>query len=103
MISIVTNDLNDMAQEDLKITADDFGALCVCSQRYALGRKTYIVSFICDIIKKNISSLCERDLRTMIYDIENALDYGSSYDKENWMKLLKNLKEELDNRMKLHD
>lgn len=37
--------------------AEDISMMLVSAERYALGRKTYIVQWTCEIIKKNMQLL----------------------------------------------
>ena len=39
----------------------DLSMLLVSAERYALGRRTYIVSWTCDVIKNNLNILTETD------------------------------------------
>lgn len=71
----------------------DLSMLLVSAQRYALGRKTYIVSWTCDVIKNNLKLLTEKDKKVMIRDIESAISYGDSCDENDWRELLEILKE----------
>lgn len=74
--------------------AEDISMMLVSAERYALGRKTYIVGWTCDIIKKNIHLLSEKDKEVMIRDLENSISYGDECDKQEWILLLKKLKGE---------
>lgn len=77
---------------------EDISMMIVSAERYALGRRTYIVQWTCEIIKKNMHLLSEKDKKVMIRDIETAIDYGDECDKKEWMILLENLrKEDLNN------
>ena len=71
----------------------DLSMLLVSAQRYALGRKTYIVSWTCDVIKNNLKLLTEKDKKVMIRDIESAISYGDSCYENDWRELLEILKE----------
>ena len=71
----------------------DLSMLLVSAERYALGRRTYIVSWTCDVIKNNLHLLTKKDKDVMIRDIESAVNYGDSCDEREWKKLLKVLKE----------
>lgn len=71
----------------------DLSMLLVSAQRYALGRRTYIVSWTCDVIKNNLNVLTGTDRRVMIRDIESAINYGDGCDERDWKELLKVLKE----------
>lgn len=59
----------------------DLSMLLVSAERYALGRRTYIVSWTCDVIKNNLHLLTKKDKDVMIRDIESAVNYGDSCDE----------------------
>lgn len=71
---------------------EDISAMIVGAERYALGRRTYIVQWTCEFIKNNLHLLTEKDKRVMIRDIENPISYGDECDKAEWLNLLKILK-----------
>ena len=70
----------------------DLSMLLVSAERYALGRRTYIVSWTCNVIKNNLHLLTEKDKDVMIRDIENAVNYGDSCDEKEWKELLRILR-----------
>lgn len=74
--------------------AEDMSMILVSAERYALGRRTYIVDWTCEIIDKNMHLLSEKDKKVMIRDIEQAYSYGDECDKQDWMKLLEKLRRE---------
>ena len=74
----------------------DMSMLLVSAERYALGRRTYIVDWTCEIIKRNVHLLTEKDKLIMIRDIEEAYSYGDKCDEINWKNLLSFLKKEVD-------
>ena len=78
---------------NVKGNQTDLSMLLVSAERYALGRRTYIVSWTCDVIKNNLHLLTKKDKDVMIRDIESAVNYGDSCDEREWKKLLKVLKE----------
>jgi hypothetical protein len=75
--------------------AEDISMMLVSAERYALGRKTYIVQWTCEIIKKNMQLLSGKDKAVMIRDIETAISYGDECDKQEWMILLEMLRKEI--------
>lgn len=84
--------------------AEDISMILVSAERYALGRRTYIVSWTCEIIKKNMHLLSGKDKAVMIRDIETAISYGDECDKQEWMNLLQMLRKEIkDVRVKNND
>ena len=74
---------------------DDLSVMLVCAVRYALGRRTYIVAWVCEFIRNNTDLLTERSKMAIIRDIEQQKDYGygDECDKECWLALLDYLKE----------
>ena len=74
----------------------DISAMLVCAVRYALGRRTYIVSWTCEFIKNNTHLLLEKDKKVITRDIEQQKNYGygDKCDEECWLALLNYLKNE---------
>lgn len=87
-----------MTDEMLVMDKGDACALAVCAVRYALGRRTYIVSTVCDAVKRIIKDLDDKDLYVMIRDIRECDDYGDDIDKVCWFELLSKLMDEYDER-----
>lgn len=73
---------------------EDISAMIVGAERYALGRRTYIVQWTCEFIKNNLHLITSKNKQVMIRDIENPISYGDECDKECWMQLLEILKKE---------
>lgn len=76
-------------------TLADIRELMFCSFRYALGRMTYIVPSICDILKENVDKLDECHKVLMIKEITAAIeknDAGMNCDKREWESVLKVLR-----------
>lgn len=78
---------------DIKINGklEDISAMLLSAERYALGRRTYIVDWTCKFISNNLHLLSDKDKHVMIRDIkyQEKLDYGDECDKEDWLRLLK--------------
>lgn len=71
--------------------------MMISAMRYALGRRTYIVGFTCDYIKRYIPDLSHNCKCIMIRDIkeqERFGGYGDECDKKDWMDLLEKLEEQ---------
>lgn len=77
---------------DINGNQEDISAMMIGAERYALGRRTYIVSWTCEFIANNLHLLTEKDKGVMIRDIENAIDYGDECDERCWKVLLIKLK-----------
>ena len=73
--------------------AEDISMILVSAERYALGRRTYIVKWTCEFIGNNLHLLTGKDKKVMIRDIESPLYYGDDCDKQEWKALLNKLKE----------
>lgn len=82
--------------KDFKLDTDDLNDLIICAFRYALGRRTYIVHTISEIIKANFSALDSRTIDVMLQDIERQHEYekvgiekafGDDCDRERWMEV----------------
>lgn len=68
----------------------DIDVLAGCALRYALGRRTYIVSWVAEIIERHLDEISIHKKEIMIRDIQDAIDsdnYGMDMDKKVWLKL----------------
>lgn len=66
--------------------------LIICSVRYALGRKTYIVDDITRMLIKNTSVMSDNTKELISRDIDKAIEtnnIGMDMDKECWLNLKK--------------
>lgn len=70
---------------------EDISAMLLSAERYALGRRTYIVDWTCEFIRNNLHLILEKDKKVMIRDIKQQEEYGygDECDKEDWLRLLK--------------
>ena len=73
---------------------EDISMVLVSAERYALGRRTYIVKWTCEVIRNNLHLLSQKDRQVMIRDIKEANNYGDTWDKKEWMELLRVLERE---------
>jgi hypothetical protein len=80
---------------DVNGETEDLSAMLIGAERYALGRRTYIVQWTCEFIKNNLHLITNKDKQVIIKDLENPISYGDECDKECWMQLLKILKMEV--------
>lgn len=51
---------------------DDFGTICLCAMRYALGRQTYMPGLVQDYIRAHIGEIGKGTIEIMIRDINEA-------------------------------
>jgi len=49
----------------------DFGTICLCAMRYALGRQTYMPGLVQDYIKAHIKEIDSNAISVMIRDIDD--------------------------------
>jgi len=76
-------------QLDFKDVNQDI--LLFCAFLYALGRQTYVVGSICEIMKANWEHMHETRRAMFKKEIREAIDKdraGSKYDVEEWEKIL---------------
>lgn len=78
--------------------SNDISMILVSTERWALGRRTYIVQWTCEIISNNLSLITNKDLLVMIRDLENSASYGDNCDEVQWKSLLAKLKSEVKRR-----
>ena len=71
---------------------DDLSMILVSAERYALGRRTYIVNWTCEFIENNLALLTDKDRQVIIRDLENPISYGDECDEKEWKILLAMLK-----------
>ncbi len=73
----------------------DYEQIVISAERYALGRKTYIVELTVNYILQEIEEdkLSDRCLGTIRDEIKEAKDYGMECDKKQWLKLLNRIEE----------
>lgn len=76
---------------DINGNKEDISAMLIGAERYALGRRTYIVQWTCEFIGNNLHLLTEKDKNVMIRDIKTAISYGDECDEACWKTLLTKL------------
>ena len=73
----------------------DFNFMMICAVRYALGRRTYAVSMVCDYISDIIPFMDKKSLAVIKRDIEETNELGDLCDWVRWMDLLKEITDEI--------
>lgn len=78
----------------------DISAMLLSAERYALGRRTYIVDWTCEFIERNLHLILEKDKKVMIRDIKQQEEYGygDRCDEEDWLRLLKILEADVNDK-----
>lgn len=87
--------------EVVEISKENFNILCVCSVRYAIGRRSYMPSLIVDLLNSRMNDLTDNTIKLCIEDIEfqetiNSL--GSGCDIQLWLDFKDRLKFVLERR-----
>lgn len=74
----------------------DYEHMLISALRYALGRRTYIVGMTAEYIENELPKLSDQCKTIMITDIERhrLFGYYDECDREDWMRLLKRLREQ---------
>jgi hypothetical protein len=68
-----------------------FNDLAWAAVRYALGRKTYMVATVCDVLIKNADKLYNQNREKMTHEILRAIETGSAgmpVDVKDWQRVL---------------
>lgn len=82
----------------LDVNKSELETLLVCSVRYALGRRSYIVSDVCRIAGSYLPHISDQTLVVISRDIQSALSTGCAgddVDHQSWEKLLSAVLERL--------
>ena len=81
---------------------DDFGAICNCAVRYAVGRRTYMPSLVTDFITPHLGELSDKTLWCFQRDLKErkngSFDFLDEFDKTNWMDFLDAVNKEIEDR-----
>lgn len=75
-------------QELVFDSSADKSLLLLAAFRYALGRRTYIVPTICEILISNVSHLTVQDRLTIVREVVEYWDTLSAFDRCNWNRVL---------------
>lgn len=75
---------------NINVDEQDFGTVCVCALRYAMGRETYMPSLVRDFVRPLLTQLPGKTLAVMINDCEEQERmnmWGSeTIDKPGWVR-----------------
>ena len=79
----------------------DFGIICACAVRYALGRRTYVTSVVPSFISSNRQYLSIKELQIIKRDIVEAIEKGEAGDPNidlpNWQQLVSWIDSQVEN------
>ena len=77
----------------------DFGTLCICAIRYCQGRRTYMPSYVIEIVSQHLDKISDKDIRVMLDDCEfqeRMNLYGDEIiDKPLWLNWKETLEAEM--------
>lgn len=82
----------------VKLSSEDFGTLCFCAVRYAMGRATYMPSLVVAIIRPHLRELSDKDLGVLHSEFTGR---GFGNDKMNapdWERLYEAIEQEQERR-----
>jgi len=72
----------------------DFGTICVCALRYAMGRETYMPGLVRDFVRPLLPELPDKTIGVMVNDC---------VDKPGWLKWEQEVKAEQERRKEATD
>ena len=72
----------------ITLSADNASMLLISATRYALGRRTYIVSWTCEMIRAIAAKIPLSQRKVLIQDISECKDYGHTCDERDWKTVL---------------
>ena len=91
----------------LTVDEQDFGTICVCALRYAMGRQTYMPSLVRDFVRPLLPKLSGKTIAVMIQDCDfqkRTNGYGDpTIDKPGWIQWREELREEKDKRLAIFE
>jgi hypothetical protein len=82
--------------KDTVLSPLDLGLLLICSLRYSLGRSSYVVGMMAEMIEQHWPKLTVSDRQVIIRDVREALEeahnrgntLGMEMDDRTWRELL---------------
>ena len=87
---------------NLKVDEQDFGTMCICAIRYAMGRETYMPSLVRDFVRPLLPKLPNKTIAVMLNDCESQRrydNYGNErIDKPGWIQWEQEIKKEWEGR-----
>jgi endonuclease III-like uncharacterized protein len=78
-------------EPSVNIPLNELQDLLFCSFRYALGRRTYIVGTVANLLIKHINFIEDKDIHTIRREISMAIaenNAGMDMDVQEWMSVL---------------
>ena len=82
----------------LNLDEQDFGTVCICALRYAMGRETYMPSLVRDFVRPLLPQLSGKTIAVMLNDCDDQRRYdcygNERIDKPGWLQWEQELKAE---------
>lgn len=83
-------------QSLVDVESDDFGTICLCAVRYAIGRETYMPTLVQSFIRPLLPYISYNSLYVIARDVREWGDksgygvkaYGMDFDYQDWMRFL---------------
>lgn len=89
----------------IKVDEQDFGTVCVCALRYAMGRETYMPVLVRDFVRPLLNLFSDKTLSVMIMDCEDQArlnKWGNDLiDKPSWLRWKQELLAEKERRRRV--
>jgi len=76
---------------------EDFGTLCICAVRYAIGRATYMPEIVTRFISAHLRELSNKDLFVISRDIREY-GFGDDLNFDTWFSFRERIEAELKRR-----
>lgn len=75
-------------KKTITLDMQDIYLFLVSAVRYSLGRRSYIVGWVCEQVRAIAPRLKDFQRKVIIESIQRCEDYGDKYSKLEWLKLL---------------
>jgi len=77
-----------MIEENVNIKRNDLRLLMIAAFRYSIGRRTYMLPFIAELIINNENIFNEEDWKRFIKEVDEEENLGDFCDVQTWNKLV---------------
>ena len=89
--------MNISGKEDVAVHSEDLWHLLICTLRYSMGRRTYMPSYTCEMIKRYAPHLSKEYVKKIYKELKDELEryeadnetMGDKFDHEMWRNFLK--------------
>ena len=89
----------ELSQEGVVEFDEDFQHALISYERYALGRRTYVVGMCTEYLTKFLKDMSDKMLSVLQTDLEHPLSWGDPLiDKPDWLQFKADLEKEIQKR-----